>query len=109
MGGLIRTEKIRGPSHVVATRMSVERARMYSSISGVILKGVDLEVIKFLNFQPHRYSFLQAVLGKNQLLKAFPVLLSRYLFQVSSASYLDLFGPNHRGTFHSRFLGIRQE
>ena len=32
-------ENIRGPSHVVATRRSVERARMYSSISGVILKG----------------------------------------------------------------------
>lgn len=61
LGGLIRTEKIRGPSHVVAIRMSVERARMYSSISGVILIDVDLDVIKFLIFLPHRYSFSVAV------------------------------------------------
>ena len=30
---------------MVATRMSVERARMYSSISGVILIGIDMAAI----------------------------------------------------------------
>jgi len=67
LGGLIRTENIRGPSHVVAMRMSVERARMYSSISGVILIGADLEFIESLNFQPYRYSFLEAAFGKNMV------------------------------------------
>lgn len=38
----MRTEKRSGPSHVVAMRRSVERARMYSSISEVILKERDL-------------------------------------------------------------------
>lgn len=45
LGGLVLTEKIRGPSQVVATRMSVERARMYSSISGAILIESDVAAI----------------------------------------------------------------
>lgn len=35
-GGAIFTENISGPSQVVATRRSVDRERMYSSISGAI-------------------------------------------------------------------------
>jgi len=38
-------ENIMGPSQVVATRRSVERARMYTSISGVTLREKGLSGI----------------------------------------------------------------
>jgi len=60
---------------------------MYSSISGVILIGADLEVIESLNFQPYRYSFLEAAFEKNMLFRISSVILSRPI----QASYLGSF------------------
>jgi hypothetical protein len=50
-------EKSRGPSQVVATRKSVERARMYSSISGVILKGGVFSDITIQSLYPIEIGF----------------------------------------------------
>lgn len=46
LGGLILTGKIRGPSQVVATRMSVDLERMYSCISAVMVMESGLVDIK---------------------------------------------------------------
>ena len=62
LGGLMRMEKSRAPSQVVATRKSVERARMYSSISGVILKDWDFSDIAEKCFHPLEIDFQETVL-----------------------------------------------
>jgi len=50
-------ENMMGPSQVVATRRSVERARMYYSISGVILKESGLAGIQVQISQACRNRF----------------------------------------------------